>query len=408
MKVLQINHSDYANGGGGAIAMYRLHRSLPSVKVESKILSGLKTLPTDESDTIARNHRIEFRLSRVTSKIGLNNIHCLSSFNIKKHDFYQSADLLNFHILHSGFFSYLAIADLTETKPAVFTLHDMWSFTGHCAYSYDCDRWKTGCGNCPYPSVYPAIQRDNTAWEWKLKDNVYKRSDLTIVAPSRWLVEQAQQSLLSRFEVHHIPYGLDTDVFEPLDPIECRTLLGIPPHKKVLLFGAESLKDRRKGADLLLQALINLPESLKQETVLLTIGGNSEAIDSEVGMPIVSLGHLHHDRLKAIAYSAADLFVFPTRADNLPLMLQESMACGTPMVSFRIGGVPDLVRPGVTGYLAEPEDTVDFANGIVKLLDDDGLREQMQVQCRSIALQEYSLILQAERYAKLYDQILSR
>ncbi len=113
------------------------------------------------------------------------------------------------------------------------------------------------------------------------------------------------------------------------------------------------------------------------------------------------------DRLKSITYSAADLLICPTRADNLPLVLQESMACGTPMVSFKVGGVPDLVRPGVTGYLAQPEDAQDFCNGIVQLLEDETLRERMSQNCRAIAVAEYPLELQAQRYIELYRQVLS-
>jgi glycosyltransferase involved in cell wall biosynthesis len=123
-------------------------------------------------------------------------------------------------------------------------------------------------------------------------------------------------------------------------------------------------------------------------------------------MKVFSFGYLNSDRLKSIAYSAADLFIFPTRADNLPLVLQESMACGTPMVSFKIGGVPDLVRPGITGYLALPEDTQDFCDGIVKLLEDEPLRKKMSENCRDIALKEYSLDLQAQQYMQLYQQVL--
>lgn len=114
------------------------------------------------------------------------------------------------------------------------------------------------------------------------------------------------------------------------------------------------------------------------------------------------------DRLKSVAFSAADLFIFPTRADNLPLVLQESIACGTPMVSFNIGGVPDLVRPNITGYLANPEDAEDFAQGIMQLLEDDQLRENMAKNCREIALKEYPLELQAQRYMALYQEILAQ
>lgn len=134
-------------------------------------------------------------------------------------------------------------------------------------------------------------------------------------------------------------------------------------------------------------------------------GSGGMAIADTAGIEILNLGYISSDRLKSIAYSAADLFLFPTRPDNLPLVLQESMACGTPMVSFKIGGVPELVRPEITGYLAQPEDTQDLAVGIEQLLSDTALREQMSQNCRAITLQEYSLNLQAERYISLYKQM---
>lgn len=386
--------------------MYRLVLGLTVTGAYCKILSMTKTLDSTESKAISRSSKLEFRLAQILSKLGLNDIHCVSSFKVIKDEFYLDADLINFHVLHSGFFSYLAIPSLTESKPAVFTLHDMWSFTGHCAYSYDCDRWKTGCGKCPYLDIYPPVRRDNTRLEWKLKNWVYSRSNLTIVTPSTWLTEQAKQSMLSCLPIHHIPNGIDTEVYQPFDPEQSRSRLGIPIHKKVLMSGAASLTDPRKGGDLLLKALSSLPASLKAETVLLILGSGGEAIAEAAGIASLNLGYVSSDRLKSIAYSAADLFIFPTRADNLPLVLQESMACGTPMVSFKVGGVPDLVRPGITGYLATPEDVKDFCNGIVQLLEDQSLRSRMGQQCRAITLDEYPLQLQAKRYVKLYRQIL--
>jgi glycosyltransferase involved in cell wall biosynthesis len=283
----------------------------------------------------------------------------------------------------------------------------MWSFTGHCAYSYDCDRWKIGCGKCPYPDRYPHIYADNTKLEWKLKDWVYSHANLTIVAPSQWLAAEARASMLGRYNVRCIPYGIDTEAYQPIDTHECRQAIGLPIDKKIIMFGATDLTDERKGGDLLLKSLQNLPESIKSETILLTFGSGGEEIAQQVGMKVVNLGYLNSDREKSIAYSAADLFIFPTRADNLPLVLQESIACGTPMVSFKIGGVPDLVRPGITGYLAEPEDCIDLCSGIVRLLEDNDLRQVMSTNCREIALKEYALSIQAQRYLELYQQLLA-
>ncbi|MEH1863694.1 MAG: glycosyltransferase family 4 protein [Nostoc sp.] len=405
MKVLHINQSDIS--GGAAIAGYRLHQGLLDQGVNSRLLVGGVKTSSDRVAAVFSKPRIENQLYRFSARLGLNYINLLGSFDIPKHSFYQEADILNFHNLHTGYFNYLGISSLTERKTAVFTLHDMWSFTGHCAYSYDCDRWKIGCGKCPYLDTYPGIARDSTRLEWKLKNWVYSRSNLTIVTPSHWLNEQAKQSMLNRFPIHHVPYGIDTKAYQPLDSEQCRLLLGIPISKKVLMFGAENLKDSRKGGDLLLKALENLPESLKAETMLVTIGDGGEVISEAVRMPGLNLGYVNSDRLKSIAYSAADLFIFPTRADNLPLVLQESMACATPIVSFKIGGVPDLVRPDITGYLATPEDAQDLSNGIVELLEDKQQRHRLSKNCRAIALEEYSLELQAQRYIELYSQILS-
>ncbi len=404
MNVLHINQSDIAGGAG--IAGYRLHQGLLKQKIDSKLLVGIVKTDSDRVTSVPQRTRVDNLVRRVTSRIGFNYVDQISTFDISKHKFYQNADILNFHNLHTRYFNYLAIPKLTKTKPAIFTLHDMWSFTGHCAYSYDCDRWKIGCGKCPYPDSYPAINLDNSHIEWKLKDWIYSKLNLTIVTPSRWLTEQAQASMLIRFPIHHIPYGIDTTAYQPLDPLLCKTVLDIPKNKKVLLFGADSIKDNRKGGDLLLKALQQLPQSLKAETILLTFGNGGEAITSELGMSTLSLGYISSDRLKSMAFSAADLFIFPTRADNLPLVLQESMACTTPMVSFKIGGVPDLVRHKITGYLAQPEDVEDFCNGIITLLADEELRQKMSENCRAIALAEYSLELQAKRYIELYEQVL--
>lgn len=404
MNILHINQSDLV--GGAAIASYRLHNALIEAGVQSTLLVGKKHSNSHLVDTVYRRTLIEKILRKGLFKpLGLNYIDLIASFDIPQHLFYQQASVLNFHNLHTGYFNYLAVSALTRHKPAVFTLHDMWSFTGHCAYSLDCDRWEYGCGKCPHPNIYPEIRMDNTRVEWKLKQWIYQHADLTIVTPSTWLTDLVKQSMLKHLPLHHIPNGIDIHLYQPLDRSNCRLQLGIPDNKKVLMFGAEIITDARKGSDLLHQALQRLPDSLKRDTVLLTLGKGSETLAEAVGIATVNLGYVSDEQRKAVAYSAADLFVFPTRNDNLPLMLQESMACGTPMVSFRVGGVPDLVRPGITGYLAQPEDVNDMTDGIVQLLEDDQLRKTMSSYCREIAVEEYSLALQVSRYMQLYEKL---
>lgn len=406
MKVLHINQSDIS--GGAAIAAYRLHSGLLAKDIGSKIAVDIKKTQDNTIIPLSRNRLSDELSSRFTQYVGLNYINILGSKRIQSQNFFQSSDVLNFHNLHGGYFNYLVIPKLTQNKPAVWTLHDMWSFTGHCAYSFDCDKWKTGCGFCPYPETYPAIKKDSTPWEIKIKSWLYSRSNLSIVCPSQWLADQAGQSLLKNLPILHIPYGINTSIYQPLNLELSRSALDIPQDKLVLLMGADYLTDVRKGADLLNAALLALPDSLKSKILLLSFGNGGENIGSKLGIQSLNLGPISSDRIKALAYSAADLFVLPTRADNLPLVLQESMACGTPMVSFRVGGVPELVRHHVTGYLAEPENVQDLRNGIVQLLENAEMRQKMSEQCRAIALQEYTLERQAQRYIELYESLITK
>jgi glycosyltransferase involved in cell wall biosynthesis len=386
--------------------MRRLHGGLRKAGVQSKILCQHKSPGFSESVQIRRRPRLERLIGKITSGIGLNDIHCISSFNITKNGAYQKADILQFHGIHGGYFSYLALPKLTKGKPSIFTLCDMWAYTGHCAVSYDCTRWKTGCGKCPYPDVAPAIRRDTTRLVWKMKEWVYKHSNLSIVTKSKPMFEQAQESMLKNLPIYHIPNGIDTIALQPHEPRQCRSVLGIPASKKVLMVAAMGLHYYGKGPDLLVEALEMLPKSLKAESVLILLGAGGEAISKNLSIETLDLGTVQSDHLKALCYSASDLFLLPTRAETFPNVALESMACRTPVVAFKVGGVPDLVRPGNTGYLAEPENTIDFSTGIIQLLEDQPLHDYMSEKCREIVLKEYSSELHTQRYIDLYNSIL--
>ncbi len=408
MNVLQINLSDYTSTGGTGIAMRRLHGGLKAGGHQSKIfcllpeLGGPETIYFDRSLPVKV---IERALLAIENELGLNNCaRIFSTINIRNRACYKEASVLQLHCIHGAFISYLGLPWLTA-KPTIYTMHDMWGFTGHCHYSYDCDRWKTGCGKCPYPDVPGVIKRDNTSIEWKMKNWAYNHSNLHIVTNSTWMTKMVKQSMLNHLPIHHIPYGLDTEVFQPLDKEQCRSQLGIPKGKKVLMFGAATIKDSRKGGDLLLKALETLPASLKAETVIITMGSGKSLPDS-VDIPAFNFGFVNEDSFKAVLYSAADLFIFPTRNEAFGIVSTESMACGTPVVAFNVGGVPDAVRPGITGLLAERENVEELRDHIVQLLEDDALRLSMSSKCRAIAVEEYSLELYTQRYINLYHQVI--
>ena len=172
MKVLQIHGKDFPEGGG-AVSTYRLNAGLRKAGIHSRIMCQRITQPT--SAQIPRSPRLERLIGRVTLRLGLNDIHCVGAFKIKAHEAYIDADLVHFHGIHSQFFSYLALPSLTANKPPIFTVRDMWPLTGHCAVNYDCERWKIGCGQCPYPDAPPALptKRDTSHIEWKLKNWSY-------------------------------------------------------------------------------------------------------------------------------------------------------------------------------------------------------------------------------------------
>ena len=404
MNILQINAQE--TKGGAAVAANRLHQGLLAHGTSSEFLVGEIQINGPTTAEFPRRLWLEKRIDSITFPLGLNYLGCVGSFDLPMHPSFAWADIINFHNLHGGFFNYLALPFITRKKPSVWTLHDMWAITGHCSYSFGCERWRTGCGKCPQLSGYPPIPRDATKWEFRLKEFAYNHSNIVVVTPSKWLFDLANNSILNKFPIHHIPYGIDTGTYRPLNTETCREEFGIPSGKKVLLFSAESLSDLRKGGDLVIKAVESLPRFILDDCVLLTFGSANVSLPAGVDLPIINLGFLSSDKLKAAAYSSADIFLFPTRADNLPLVLMESLACGTPMVAAETGGVSDLVRNGETGFLHIAGDYIDLSRKIADLLLNDKGREVMSQNCRRIAVREYTLEKQANRYINIYNELL--
>jgi glycosyltransferase involved in cell wall biosynthesis len=315
-----------------------------------------------------------------------------------------AADIINLHWV-AEFLDYGAFFEwLPESMPLVWTLHDMAPFTGGCCYDLDCGKFMKNCGACPQLGSKDTF--DITHGVWKRKEKYYRTLSpdrFHIVTPSRWLANDKERSpLLSRFPHSVIPYGLDLEVFCPRDRRAARELLGIPCNTKVLLFVSEEISMPRKGFAILTNALQHLqPENI----FLLSLGtGRSPEVQS---FPHLHIPSVNHDGLLSLIYSAADVFALPSLADNLPNTMLESIACGTPVVAFAAGGVPDAVRPGVTGLLAKTGDVAELRSAILELLGNDSKRAEMSANCRKIALSEYSLELQAKRYVQLYESMLT-
>jgi glycosyltransferase involved in cell wall biosynthesis len=311
-------------------------------------------------------------------------------------------DVINLHWI-ARFVDYRSFfTHVSRTTQIVWTLHDMNPFTGGCHYTHGCEKYVDQCGACPQLSSKGKNDLSYQIWQRKRKAlQAVGTEQLHIAVPSRWLaIEVGRSSLMSRFSVTHIPNGVDTEIFSPQDRRLARETLDIPQDARVILFVARFLHKTHKGLVLLAQALSTLRDL--PGLLLVSLGQGRPTIPVQV--PHVHLGHLENDGKLALAYSAADLLVIPSLQDNLPNTALEAMSCGVPIVGFEVGGIPDVVRPGVTGLLATPGDVVALGDAVARLLQDPMKRAAMGANCRYTALEEYTLEVQAHRYAALYKR----
>jgi glycosyltransferase involved in cell wall biosynthesis len=403
--------------GGAARSAYRLHQGLQRIGCSSTMFAMEKTC-ADQS--IVRFEPPQGIVERVGNRIRREAIdRDFAQYRASRPSGYEMFsddrgpfpsvmvaqiphyDVVNLHWV-AGMVDYTSFfPQVTQTTPVVWTLHDMNAFTGGCHYDHRCGRFSGSCGACPQLGSNQEQDLSRAVWERKKRAiGAAKKGRLRIVTPSRWLAEEARKSsLLSEIRVDVIPYGLDLDVFTPRDKAYSRDLLGIPQDTRVVFFLADVVDNRRKGFSFLLEAL---PHCAKRVEKLLLVSLGQQPPQSDGRMPWLHLGSIHDDRLLSAVYSAADLFILPSLQDNLANTVLESMACGVPVVSFDAGGTPDMVRPGITGQLVPAYDVPVLASTIVELLNAPDALKTMSAHCRRVALQEYPLSLQAQRYAELY------
>ncbi len=410
MKVVHIGTAD--NSGGAARAAFQLHSGLLANGHDSLMLVGQKTEQRKEIDRVGFPKTIPGKIcDRLVQKseswTGLQYLIQPLKNRFVHHPFVRNADAIHLHNLHGSFFSFTILPKLARLAPLVWTLHDTWALTGHCSYNYDCERWQTGCGQCPNLSEYPAIFIDTTSLLWRKKYQSYSRSDITVVAPSRWLSDMTRRSpLFEGCAIHCIPYGINLDEFAPGGQLEARDALDIPRDAKVIM--AVVFDDRiegaaRKGSRFFKEALKTL--NLERRPWILSVGSRGMFEDCKDLAAVREVGYLGSSELMRRCYVAADVFALPTLADNLPVSLIEATAAGTPSVAFQVGGVEDIVMHKETGYLAIQKDAVDLANGIRWVLSDSARLAAMRHRCRQLAQRNYSIELEVERYLELYREL---
>ncbi|MFM6727224.1 MAG: glycosyltransferase family 4 protein [Dolichospermum sp.] len=414
MKPLLISASDI--NGGAARAACRLHQGLQNIGVDSQML--VQNKQSDDYTVISPASKLGKgigKLKPILDSLPLQlypqrdrstySVQWLPD-NLAAQVAQINPDVINLHWINGGYLKIETIAKFK--KPIVWTLHDMWAFTGGCHYNGDCMNYTNSCGACP--QLHSNKEKDLSRWIWQRKAKAWQELNLTIVTPSHWLAKcAASSSLLKNVRIEVIPNGLDTKQYKPVEKSVARTILGLPEDKQLILFGAMSAtSDPRKGFNLLQSALQKLSQSGWREQVELVVFGSSKPKNpTELDFKSHYLGRLNDDISLSLVYAAADVFLAPSVQDNLPNTVMESLACGTPCVAFDIGGMSDMIEHQQNGYLAKPFDVDDLARGIAWVLEDKPRWVALSQCGREKVENDFTVKAQAEKYISLYQSLIT-
>jgi glycosyltransferase involved in cell wall biosynthesis len=338
----------------------------------------------------------------------------------------MAPDIVLAHNLHGGYFDLRVLRHLAARVPVVLSLHDGWLLSGHCAHSLACERWETGCGECPDLSIYPAVRRDATAGNWLRKRKILSGLPLHVVAPCRWLMDRVERSLVSSVtgERRVIPNGVDLTVFRPGDRAAARATFGLPSKARVLAFVASGPRTNPfKDFDLVRAAVAGMrPSRSGTPTILLALGdGGPSERWGDVEVRFVPFSWTS-ERI-ALAYRSADVYLHAARADTFPLTVLEALACGIPVVATAIGGIPEQVRslPTIasgpappdmaaeepTGILTPSGDAAALTSAVERVLEDHDLQGRLGAAAAADAKTRFDLEHQCDAYIRWFEDVLA-
>ena len=419
MKVLIVNTSE--TRGGAAVAARRLMHALKLSGIGVKMLVRDKQTRSASvvavRESVANIARFAWERLRIFIANGLNrrDLFAVSVANtgvdITQLPEFKEADIIHLHWVNQGFLSLGGIGKiLASGKPVVWTMHDMWPCTGICHHARQCDNYAGGCGQCQFV-MGGKRRRDLSRAVFRRKARTYaKGGNLTFVTCSEWLRGRASISpLLAGRRLVAIPNPIDTDVFRPADKAGVRRRLGLPEDKKLVLFGAVKPTDKRKGIDYLVEAcgifVRKYPEKAGSVAVV-AIGTHSDALRGMLPFDLYTLPFTSDERKMAEIYNAVDTFVTPSLEENLPNMVMEAMACGTPCIGFDVGGIPEMIDHLHNGYVAGYKSASDIAKGIKWMLFQEPYEGLSQAAVRKVR-ECYGERAVARRYIEVYNKSLS-
>ncbi len=319
-------------------------------------------------------------------------------------------DVVHIHNLHGGYFDLRYLPTLSAQVSLFTTLHDAWLLSGHCAHSFGCQRWQYGCGHCPDLTIYPSIRRDATASNWRRKQRILATTKINVATPSKWLMEMVENSIVAPAiqDARVIPNGVDTTVFCPGDKVEARKELGVPLQAKVLLFAANGIRDNPwKDYRTLRRVVVRVAEQLKDREVLLLALGE-DAPSELIGEATISfIPHQKDPATIARYYRAADVYVHAARADTFPTTVLEALSSGLPVVATAVGGIPEQVDMGRTGFTVPRGGVAEMAEAILVILGNCQLAKWMGDNARQAARTRFDIRRMADEYLNWYGKIIS-
>lgn len=333
-------------------------------------------------------------------------------------------DILHCHNLHGDYFDLRLLPQLSAKLPVICNLHDAWMLAGHCAHSFDCERWRNGCGACPDLTIPPAIPVDRSAENWQRKAAIYRASRLHVTTPSRWLMQKVKASMLAPAlqSARVIPNGVDMQWFKPGNKIAARRALNLPEDDLILMFAANGIKGNVwKDIATLRDCLARLTPPAGRQLRLLALGETSAP--EQVGQATISyVPHVSSPDRMASYYQATDFYVHAARADTFPNVVIEALACGTPVAATAVGGIPEQIRslhvPGTahdqqawpaesaTGLLT-PRDPIALATALNYILDKPDLIAMLAANAARDAAARFDLDRQVAALLTWYEEILS-
>ena len=421
MKELKVIHlNTYEGNGGAGKACLRLDKALNSNGVRSSVLVAYQFHESDKTRSLSNGifgkalALFNILAERFIIKAFVKALKIPFSLqwfgrSVIHHPDVKNADIIHLHWINHGFLAPKQLAQLELLdKPMVWTFHDSNAFTGGCHVRYTCEHFHRQCGECPL--LRYGGKNDLSHQTWMQKKKAYSHLNFHIIAPSHWMAESVKMSsLMGARKVNVIPNTVDTQTFKPYLKSEAKKILRISSEKFVLMSGfMPSKNDKHKGTNYLIEALEKFSKrsGIRRENIELVIFGNKENVEMpEFPFHTTFLGTIHNEEHLAKCYSAADAFLTASLEDNLPNTVMESLACATPVIAFKTGGIPDMVKHQYNGYLADYQSAEDLANGI-EWLYKTADQQLIQKQARQLVLTTFSPQVIAQQHAALYQSLI--